>query len=93
MKGILVFPKACSGSRLMHLIVDPFPVRELDAVIGEHGVDSAGHRRDKLAQELRRDGLEGLRMQLGISELAGAVDGDKQGEPRSCGCSRVVAVP
>jgi hypothetical protein len=40
-----------------------------------------------MAQALRRDGLEGLRVELGIGTLAGAVHGDAQGEPAFCGPS------
>lgn len=61
-------------------ILIPFPVHELDNVIGEHGVDVVGHGSDEVAQELRRGGLDGLRVQLGIGKLAGAVDSDKHVE-------------
>jgi hypothetical protein len=59
-------------------IVIPLAVGELNAVIRQDRVDFIGHGVDEVAQELRRDGLDGLRVQLGIGKLAGAVDGDEQ---------------
>ena len=53
---------------------------ELDAVVGEHGVDLVGDGRDQAQQELSRDGGGGLLVQLDEGELGGAVDGDEQVE-------------
>jgi hypothetical protein len=54
-----------------------FPIRKLDAVIGEYGVKCVRNNCDTIAQELCRHSLERFSVQLGIGELRGAVDGDK----------------
>jgi len=53
-------------------------IRKLDAVIGKDGVKFVRNNRDKMAQELCRHGLERFSVQLGIGELRGTVNGDKQ---------------
>jgi hypothetical protein len=52
-------------------------VGELATVVRQEGVDRVRDGSDEVAEELRRDGLEGLRVELGVGKLAGAVDGDK----------------
>jgi hypothetical protein len=54
--------------------------RELDAVVGEHGVDAVGNRLDQVAQELRRFHLARALDQAGEGELARAVDGHEQAQ-------------
>jgi hypothetical protein len=55
-------------------------ISELHAVVRQDGVDLVWDGSDEVAEELRRDGLDGLRVSLGVGKLAGAVDGDKPGE-------------
>jgi hypothetical protein len=55
-----------------------FPIRKLDAIIGEYSVEFVRNNRDKIAQELCRHSLDRFSVQLGIGELRGAVNGDKQ---------------
>jgi hypothetical protein len=50
---------------------------ELNAVVGEHGVDLVGDGRDQPQQEVSRDGGCGLLVQLDEGELRGSVDGDE----------------
>ncbi len=53
-------------------------VGELDAVIGQHGVDDVGHGCDQVPQEVSSDHLAGFPMHFDKGELAGAVDGYEQ---------------
>ena len=53
-------------------------VGELDAVVGQHGMDRMRYGRDQIAQELGSDHLAGLSMQLDEGELAGAIDRHEQ---------------
>jgi hypothetical protein len=48
-------------------------VGELNAVIGEHGVELIGHSGNQVAQELSSNCFGSVRMQLGIGKLAGTV--------------------
>ena len=50
---------------------------ELDAVVGEHGVDLVRDGRDQPEQELLGDGGGGLLVQFDESELRCAIDGDE----------------
>lgn len=50
---------------------------ELDAVVGEHGVDLVGDGCDQPQQEVSRDGGGGLLVQFDEGELRSAVDGDE----------------
>jgi hypothetical protein len=54
--------------------------RELDAVVGQHGVDLVGHGFEETAEEVGRDPRRGFLVQLDEGELRGAVDGDEQVE-------------
>jgi hypothetical protein len=72
---------AHTGKDMLEGILIPLAVGELQAVVRQDGVDLLGYDVDEVTQELRRDGLDGLRVQLGIGKLAGAVNGDEQGEP------------
>lgn len=54
------------------------PVRELNAVIGQHGVDLVGHGADQVTQDLCGYGLVGVCMPLGRGQLADTIDGDNQ---------------
>jgi hypothetical protein len=51
---------------------------ELDAVVGEHGVDPVGHGGDEGDEEGRGGDPGGRLHQLDEGELAGAVDGDEE---------------
>ena len=53
---------------------------ELDAIVGEQGVDPVGHGLDQGMEEVGRDLACRLLMQLGKGKLAGAVDGHEQVE-------------
>jgi len=55
-------------------------VRELDAVVGQHGEQLVRDGDDEVAQELGRLCLAGGLVQLGIDVLGGSVDGDQQPE-------------
>jgi len=55
-------------------------IGELDAVLGEHGVDGVGDDGHDVAQELGGHHLTGLLMQLRIGEFRGPVDGHEEGE-------------
>jgi hypothetical protein len=55
------------------------PVRELEAIIGQHGVDLVWYGGNQVLKELRGHHFVGLFMQLGIGQFAGTVNGDKQG--------------
>jgi hypothetical protein len=46
--------------------------------VSQDGVELVGHGGDQVAQEWRRHCLAGLWMQLGIGNLASAVDGHEQ---------------
>src|SRR6185312_11842308 len=54
--------------------------RELDAVVGQHGMDLIGHGLEEMAEEVARDPCGRLLVQLDEGELRGAVDGDEQVE-------------
>ncbi len=56
----------------------PLVVAELDAVVGEDGMDLVRHSCNQVAQELSGLHLASRRMQLGVDELRGAVDGHEQ---------------
>jgi hypothetical protein len=62
-----------------------FPVGELNAVVGQYGMNSVGQRLGKLAQELCSLHFSGFFMQFDVGELAGAVNRRKQIEPTLCG--------
>jgi len=51
---------------------------ELNAVVGQHGVDPIGRRLQQVAQELRRFHLARPLLQSHKGELRRAVDGDKE---------------
>ena len=53
---------------------------ELDAVVGQHRMDGVRNHLDQLAQELGRDHLARLLMELDIGELGGPVDGHEQAQ-------------
>jgi hypothetical protein len=55
-----------------------FLVGELDAVVGQHGVDGIGNGGDQIAQELRRGHFAGLLVQFGIGKLRRPVDGHEK---------------
>ena len=55
-------------------------VGELDAVVGQHGVDGIGHGSDQIVQELGGDHLARFAMSLDERELAGAVDPHEQAQ-------------
>ena len=55
-------------------------VGELDAIVGEQGVDPVGHGLDQGVEEVGRDLACCLLVPPGKGELAGAVDGHEQGE-------------
>ena len=66
---------------------------ELDAIVGEHGVDLVGNSRDQSFEEGRGGGPARLPQQLDEGEFAGAIDGDEEVElafsglePRRCRC-------
>lgn len=50
---------------------------ELDAIVGEHGVDPVRDGADQAQQELARDSGGGLLVQFDKGELRGAIDGDE----------------
>ena len=58
---------------------------ELDAIVGEQGVDPVGHGLDQGMEEVGRDLACRLLVQLGKGELAGAIDGHEQVELASLG--------
>ena len=53
-------------------------VGELDAIVGQHGVDGIRHSCDQVPQELGSDHFTCLAMEFDEGELAGAVDGYEQ---------------
>ena len=53
-------------------------VCELDAIVGEYRVDGVGHGGHQIAQELRRNHLASLLVQLGVSELGRPIASDEQ---------------
>jgi hypothetical protein len=53
-------------------------VGELDAVVGQHGMDGIRHGGDEIAQELSGDHLACLAVQLDEGGLAGPVDRHEQ---------------
>ena len=55
-------------------------VGELDAIVGQNGLDGIGDRRHQIAQELSGLHLTGCGMELGEGEFGGAVDGHEEGE-------------
>ncbi len=55
-------------------------IGELDAVIGEYGVQPVRHRRDRGLQEPHSGWPVGLRMQLDESEFGGAIDRNEEVE-------------
>ena len=55
-----------------------FTVGELNAVIGEDGVDLVGQRLDNIAKETGCNHLPGFLVQFDIGELRSAVDCDEQ---------------
>ena len=56
----------------------PLAIRELDAIIGEDGVDEVGDGRDEIAQELGRDHLSGFVVQFDKGKLAGPINGHEE---------------
>ncbi len=72
-----VFP-AGAPEDVLHGRVILLTVLELDAIVGEHDMDSVGNDRDELAQERRGNQLGGQRMQFDIGELGGPIDGGEQ---------------
>ena len=56
-------------------------IGELDAVVREDGVDAVWHGGGQTAEELAGRGARLVRVQLGVSELGRAVDGDKEVTP------------
>ena len=58
-------------------ILIPLAIGALHAIVRQDRVNFIGHGVDEAAQKLRRDGLQGLRVQLSIGKLAGAVNGDE----------------
>jgi hypothetical protein len=54
------------------------PGGELNAVVGQHGVDPVGRRLQKVAQELRRFHLACPLLQSQMREFRRAVNGDKE---------------
>ena len=55
-------------------------LREVRAVVGEHGMDPVGDGCGEGAQEVAGDTARGLLLQLGEGELRGPVDGNKEME-------------
>ena len=53
-------------------------VGELNAIISEHRVDLIRHSGHQVPEELSRDHVVGVCMQLGIGQFACSSDGDKQ---------------
>ena len=51
-----------------------FAVGELDAVVGQHGVDCIWHRRQEVAQELGCSHFPSLFVEFDVSELRRAID-------------------
>src|SRR5215204_2999241 len=56
-------------------------IGELDAVVREDDMNAVGHGGGQTAEELTGRGACLVRMQLGVSKLRRAVNGDKQVEP------------
>ena len=52
--------------------------RELDAVVGQHGVDPVGHGFEEMAEKVSRDARGRFFVQLDEGKLRRAVDGDEQ---------------
>jgi hypothetical protein len=61
-------------------VLSAFPIDELDAVIGQDGVDLVRYSSDEVAQELGGEHLVRFFRQLGLGELAHTADGNEQGE-------------
>lgn len=53
-------------------------VGELDAIVGQHGVDGLRHGSDHIAQELGGEHPACFQLQFHKGELAGPVDGQEQ---------------
>ena len=58
-------------------------IREVGAVVGQHGVDLVGDCLEEGLQELGGDARGGFGVQLGKGKLGGPVDGDEEVEPAS----------
>ena len=54
------------------------PIGELDAIVGQDGMDFVGHSSNEMAQELGSHRSGHPLVQLSEGELGGAVNGDKQ---------------
>jgi hypothetical protein len=70
---------------LLEGIVIPLASGALPAVVRQDRRDCIGHSVNEVTQEVRRDGLDGLRGQRGVGKRASAVDGDQQVELAFCG--------
>jgi hypothetical protein len=69
----------------------PLATSELNAVVGQYRMDLVGYGGNQVAQELGGDHFVSFLVQLGVGDLAGAVDGDETGiacllpcTPRQC---------
>lgn len=71
-------PVCLDGSFLLGRAAVRQVVGELDAVVGQHGVDLERHGFSDGAQEVSGDPARGFLVQLHEGKLAGAVDGDEQ---------------
>jgi len=55
-------------------------IGELDAIVGEHGVDFVGDGFDQSLEEVCRDPAIGLLVQFGVDEFGCSIDGNEQVE-------------
>jgi hypothetical protein len=72
-----IFP-ADAHEDVLECAAVPFPVDELDAIIGEDGVDPVGDGANEVSQDLCSHRLSGLGVELGEGKLGRSVNSHKE---------------